>query len=71
MGNCFWMQIWGQAADEMDLNLRTKAPTLKKLAIKRRMELESMGEELRVLYVAMTRAKRGSCNDRNRPFPGK
>ena len=47
----------GAAADEMDLNLRTKAPTLKKLAIKRRMELESMGEELRVLYVAMTRAK--------------
>ncbi len=47
----------GAAADEMDLDLRTKAPTLKKLAIKRRMELESMGEELRVLYVAMTRAK--------------
>ncbi len=51
------MQIWGQLADEMDLNLRTKAPTLKKMAIRRRMELESMGEELRVLYVAMTRAK--------------
>ena len=47
----------GAAADEMDLDLRTKAPTIKKLAIKRRMELESMGEELRVLYVAMTRAK--------------
>lgn len=47
----------GAAADEMDLNLRTKAPTLKKMAIRRRMELESMGEELRVLYVAMTRAK--------------
>ena len=47
----------GAAADEMDLDLRTKSPTIKKLAIKRRMELESMGEELRVLYVAMTRAK--------------
>lgn len=47
----------GAAADYLDLDLRVKAPTLKKQALKRRMELETMGEELRVLYVAMTRAK--------------
>lgn len=47
----------GVATDYLDLELRVKAPTLKKQALKRRMELETMGEELRVLYVAMTRAK--------------
>ena len=47
----------GAAADFLDLELRVKAPTLKKQALKRRLELETMGEELRVLYVAMTRAK--------------
>ena len=47
----------GAAADFLDLELRVKAPTLKKQALKRRTELETMGEELRVLYVAMTRAK--------------
>ena len=29
MGNCFLDADLGAAADEMDLNLRTKAPTLK------------------------------------------
>ena len=47
----------GLAADYLDLKQRLKMPTLKKQALKRRMELESMGEEQRVLYVAMTRAK--------------
>ncbi|MGN0372462.1 MAG: helicase-exonuclease AddAB subunit AddA [Enterocloster sp.] len=47
----------GAAADFMDLELRVKAPTLKKQALKRKMELETVGEELRILYVAMTRAK--------------
>ena len=47
----------GAASDCLDLELRVKTPTLKKQALKRRMELETMGEELRVLYVAMTRAK--------------
>ena len=41
----------------VDLKLRTKTPTLKKQVLKRRLELETMGEELRILYVAMTRAK--------------
>ena len=47
----------GLGADWMDLNRRLRMPTLKKQAIRRRMELEAMGEELRVLYVAMTRAE--------------
>ncbi len=47
----------GIAADYLDLERRVKIPTLKKQALKRRMDLETMGEELRILYVAMTRAK--------------
>ena len=41
----------------MDPELRIKAATLKKNVLSRRAVLESMGEELRILYVAMTRAK--------------
>ncbi|MDO4329614.1 MAG: helicase-exonuclease AddAB subunit AddA [Lachnospiraceae bacterium] len=48
---------FGVGADYMDLEQRLKSVTLKKQVLKRRLELESMGEELRVLYVAMTRAK--------------
>lgn len=48
---------FGVGADYLDLDLRLKSVTLKKQVLKRRMDLESMGEELRVLYVAMTRAK--------------
>ncbi len=47
----------GIATDFCDLDCRVKSPTLKKNAFKRKEELESLGEELRVLYVAMTRAK--------------
>lgn len=47
----------GIGTDYVDLELRVKAPTLKKNVLRRRMELEALGEELRVLYVAMTRAK--------------
>lgn len=47
----------GIAADYLDLTLRVKSPTLKKNVLKRKMELDNLGEELRVLYVAMTRAK--------------
>ena len=41
----------------MDLETRTKCPTLIRNVIAREEVLESMGEELRVLYVALTRAK--------------
>ena len=47
----------GIATDYLDLELRIKSPTLKKNVLRRKMELSAMGEELRVLYVAMTRAK--------------
>lgn len=47
----------GVATDFLDVKQRTKAPTLKKNVLARKMNLESMGEELRILYVAMTRAK--------------
>ncbi len=47
----------GIGTDYLNLESRVKAPTLKKHVLKRKMELGAMGEELRVLYVAMTRAK--------------
>lgn len=47
----------GIGTDYLDVENRLKGPTLKKNVMKRRMELEALGEELRVLYVAMTRAK--------------
>lgn len=47
----------GIGPDYIDSELRTKSPTLLKQVIKRKTDLENMGEELRVLYVAMTRAR--------------
>ena len=43
--------------DVVDPLLRTKAPTILKKAIQQILLTESLGEELRVLYVAVTRAK--------------
>lgn len=47
----------GIGTDFFDCDLCIKAPTLKKNVLSRRSNLESMGEELRILYVAMTRAR--------------
>lgn len=47
----------GIGTDYLDLELRTRTSTLKKNVLKRKMDLDNLGEELRVLYVAMTRAK--------------
>ncbi|MEY8352438.1 helicase-exonuclease AddAB subunit AddA [Lachnospiraceae bacterium 54-53] len=47
----------GVGTDHLDLERRVKAPTLKKHVLRRKTELGAMGEELRVLYVAMTRAR--------------
>lgn len=47
----------GIATDYLDLENRLKSATLKKNVLRRKMELDNLGEELRVLYVAMTRAK--------------
>ena len=45
------------ASDYVNLKTRLKAPTLLKEAIARKQLRESLGEEQRVLYVALTRAK--------------
>ena len=47
----------GIGLDYMDGKKRTKSPTIAKKAIAKQIELENLGEELRVLYVALTRAK--------------
>lgn len=47
----------GIATDYLDTKRRLKAVTLKKNVLRRKMELDNLGEELRMLYVAMTRAK--------------
>lgn len=47
----------GIGCDFVDTELRTRQATLLKKVIQRRTVVENLGEELRVLYVAMTRAK--------------
>lgn len=47
----------GIATDYLDLEHRVSTTTLKKNVLRRKMELDNLGEELRVLYVALTRAK--------------
>ena len=47
----------GLGLDAIDPEKRIKLPTLQKKMIQKQIELESLGEELRVLYVALTRAK--------------
>ncbi|MEO3947371.1 UvrD-helicase domain-containing protein [Gorillibacterium sp. CAU 1737] len=41
----------------IDLSLRLSYPSLATLAIRRRLKLEALAEEMRVLYVALTRAR--------------
>ena len=47
----------GVGMDDVDLKRRTKAPTFLKKVIQEEVSLENLAEELRILYVAMTRAK--------------
>ena len=47
----------GLGVDAVDLTKRTKTPTILKKASQREVFFENMGEELRILYVALTRAK--------------
>jgi ATP-dependent helicase/nuclease subunit A len=47
----------GIGLDLMDGRRRVKSATIAKKAIAKQIELENLGEELRVLYVALTRAK--------------
>ena len=59
---------YGIGMDYVDIPNRVKYRDIRKCFLARYMKEESMGEELRVLYVAMTRAKEkliltGICND--------
>ncbi len=47
----------GLGVDYVDAERRVKIPLLPKKALQRALDLEMLGEELRVLYVAFTRAK--------------
>ena len=47
----------GIGLDYMDGKKRIKSPTIAKKAIAKQIDLENLGEELRVLYVSLTRAK--------------
>ena len=48
---------WGIGMDRWDAKIRTRFTTPRKEAVADKIRRESLGEELRVLYVAMTRAK--------------
>lgn len=48
---------WGIAADYIDSDRHLKGKTFRKLVLSQKMRRDSLGEELRILYVAMTRAK--------------
>ena len=47
----------GIGCDYVDLERKLKVPSVKRAAIRRKQEADQLGEELRVLYVAMTRAE--------------
>ncbi len=47
----------GIGLDAMDINLHTKSPSLIKKIIQREEYMDTWAEELRILYVALTRAK--------------
>ena len=48
---------YGVGPDYIDVEKRTKIPTLLKKLIQKKNQIDNLGEEIRVLYVAMTRAK--------------
>jgi ATP-dependent helicase/nuclease subunit A len=48
---------WGVVANRVKPERRTTGQTMRKKTFMRKMKRDSIGEELRVLYVAMTRAK--------------
>lgn len=48
---------WGVGIDAIDLEKRTRISTILKKVIQEEITRENLGEELRVLYVALTRAK--------------
>ena len=48
---------WGAGVNLIDLKRRTKTPTFLKKMIREETALENLAEEMRILYVALTRAK--------------
>lgn len=56
-GNFVIHQDLGIGVDYINTDKRYKAQTVIRKSIARRMKLETLGEELRVLYVALTRAR--------------
>lgn len=59
---------YGIALDFVDIESRVKGNTLKKSVLSGKLRRDSLGEELRVLYVAMTRPQEkliltGSCKE--------
>ena len=62
----------GLAVDCVDPAARTKRTTLKKHVLSKKLEKDDLGEELRVLYVAMTRAEEklvltAACREKELP----
>ena len=60
----------GIGTDHLDLEQRTQNSTLKKNVMKRKMDLDNLGEELRVLLCGHDQSERKTDHDRNRPLPG-
>ncbi len=50
-------QELGFGPDVVDLDKRTITPSLPKMAIRQKLRLETLSEEMRILYVAFTRAR--------------
>jgi ATP-dependent helicase/nuclease subunit A len=50
-------QELGFGPDIVDLDRRTITPSLPKMAIRQKLKLETLSEEMRILYVAFTRAR--------------
>lgn len=48
---------YGVASNVIDLKLKVRYPSVAKQALSRKLRQEAISEELRILYVAMTRAK--------------
>lgn len=74
-GNIIMDQDLGIGMDVVRLNKRTKGKTLMKSAISRKIIQDTIAEEQRILYVAMTRAREklimtGVCKDAEKAMEG-
>ncbi len=67
-GNILIDPVLGIGTDYIDPEKRVRYPSMQKLGIREKLARDQLGEELRVLYVAMTRAENrlilsGTCTD--------